>query len=75
MRSECEEGLGIRKKEDVNAAFLAKQNRNVLTQPNNIWVRMVKAKYLKNDADNFLSPKSCRCFNSLKEYPRQKIFN
>lgn len=42
----CDGGLGIRKTEEVNAAFLAKQGRKILTLPDNIWVKLVRAKYL-----------------------------
>lgn len=47
-------GLDIRRTEDMNATFLAKQSREVLAQPDNVWVRTIKAKYLNNNKDNFL---------------------
>lgn len=42
MLSECEEGLGIRKTDDINTVFLTKQDYKLLTQPENIWARLVK---------------------------------
>lgn len=54
MRPNYEGGLGIRKKKDINAIFLAKQGWKILIQPDNIWVKLVKAKYLKNNIHNFL---------------------
>lgn len=51
----CEEGLGIRKTEDVNTAFLTKQGWKILTQPVNIWVRLVKAKYFNKGNNSFLT--------------------
>lgn len=40
-----ERGLEIKKTGDINTAFL--------TQPDDIWVQLIKAKYLKNNM-NFL---------------------
>lgn len=40
--------------EDINGAFIYKQGWKVLNQPDNIWVRIIKVKYLENDKDNFL---------------------
>lgn len=34
--------LGIRKMEDINVVFLAKQGLKILIKPDNIWVRLVK---------------------------------
>lgn len=34
--------------EDTNATYLAKQGWKILTQPNNIWIQLMKAKYLIN---------------------------
>lgn len=53
FRPEYEGCLGIRI-EDANAAFLVKQGLKILTQPDNIWIRLVRAKYLKNDSYTFL---------------------
>lgn len=55
----CEGGLGIRKTEYINAVFLAKQGWNILTRPENIWVYIVKAKYLKTDGVSFFKTKKC----------------
>lgn len=41
-RPKCEDGLGIKKTEEVNAAFLAKQGWKVVAQPDNIWVKVIK---------------------------------
>lgn len=49
-RVRCEGTLGIRKK--CLCGFLAKENWKLLTQPNNISVRL-RAKYLENDYYNF----------------------
>lgn len=38
---------GIRKFENINVTLLAKLGREVLTNPKNIWFRVVKTKYLK----------------------------
>lgn len=46
--------LGIKKTNNVNATSLAKQRMEVLTQPDNIWVKLINSKYLKNSRD-FLS--------------------
>lgn len=37
--------------------FLAKRDWKILTQPDNIWVRIVKARYLKNGYSDFLTTK------------------
>lgn len=52
----CEGGLGFRKTVDVNPSLLAKLVWKVLTDPNNIWVRVVPRKFLKNG--NFLDVKN-----------------
>lgn len=54
LKPRSEGGVGIIKKDDVNATFIAKQGWKILTQLDNIWVRIVKAKYLKNNVDMFL---------------------
>lgn len=46
-RPNCEGGLGIRKFLDVNAANLAKLGWKVLKEVDNLWVRVVTAKYLR----------------------------
>lgn len=46
-RHKCQGGLGISKTEDTNVVFLAKQGWKILSQPDNIWVKVVKSKYLK----------------------------
>lgn len=46
-------GLGIRRTEDANVSFLAKQGWKVLTRPGNIWVKLVRAKYLNNSSSTF----------------------
>jgi len=38
-------GLGLRKTAAVNTAFLAKLGWKVLTQPDNVWVQQMRAKY------------------------------
>lgn len=45
----CEGGLGIRKTEYVNAAFLGNKVIKFLL----IWIKLIKAKYLKNNLDFF----------------------
>lgn len=42
-------GLGIRKNAHFNNACLAKLVWKVLTEDNNLWVQIVKNKYLKNE--------------------------
>lgn len=42
----CEGGLGIRKVQDVNMVLSAKLGWKVVKDPNNLWVRVVFAKYL-----------------------------
>lgn len=49
-RTKCEGGLGIRRTEDINAAFLPKQGWKILMKPDNIWVKLVNAKYLNNSS-------------------------
>lgn len=44
-RPKCEGDLGIRKYQYINAAKLAKLGWKVLTNPENLWVQMVSAKY------------------------------
>lgn len=41
-----ETGLGIQKTKDVNAPFLTIQGWKVLAQANNIWIQIIKAKYI-----------------------------
>jgi len=38
-------GLGLRKTGVVNTAFLAKLSWKFLTQPDNLWVKQMRAKY------------------------------
>lgn len=42
----CEGGLGLRLMQEVN---MAKLTRKMLTQPDFLWVKLLKAKYLKNE--------------------------
>lgn len=51
-KPKCEGGLGIRKFQDVNAAIIVKLRWKVLKDPDNLWVRVVSAKYLTRN--NFL---------------------
>lgn len=44
-RPKCEQGLGIRKTEDADNAFLAKKDWKTLTQPNNL-DKLMKANIL-----------------------------
>lgn len=46
-RPKWEGGLGVRKTEDVDTAFLAKQGWKILKQPDNVWVQLMNQKYLK----------------------------
>lgn len=55
-RPKSEDGLNIRT-EDINSAFLAKEGWKILTQADNNWVRIVTAKHLNNNKDNFLTSK------------------
>lgn len=45
-RPKCEAGLQIRKLQDVNAKLLAKLSWKLLTDPENIWIKVVSAEYL-----------------------------
>lgn len=54
-RLKCEEGLGIRKIQDINATLLAKLRWKVLTDLDNIWVKVVSVKNLTKG--NFLEVK------------------
>lgn len=49
----CEGGFRDKKNLNLNAAYLAKLGWKVLTQPNNLWVQLVTAKYLDNNSHNF----------------------
>lgn len=42
----CEDSLGVRKTDDTNAVLLSKHDWEILNQPDNIWLRIVKSKYL-----------------------------
>lgn len=55
-------------------AFLTKQGQKVLAQPFNIfWVSIVKAKYFKNDVDNFFSTKKTSATSTAwKSIPGQR---
>ncbi|XP_019150780.1 PREDICTED: uncharacterized protein LOC109147628 [Ipomoea nil] len=46
-------GLGLRKAQDFNMAFLTKMAGHVLTHPDKLWVKIMKEKYVKNG--NFFS--------------------
>lgn len=54
-RTKGEDGLSIRKVQDVNAALFAKLGWEVLTELNDLWVKVVLPKYLTKD--NFLEAK------------------
>lgn len=61
-RPKCESRLGIRRTQDVNAAFIAKLGWKIITGPDNLWTRVVSAKYLgKGD---FLQ--ICKNFQNLE---------
>lgn len=51
----CKKGLGIKKIQDVSAVLSAKLGRNVITDLDNILVKVFYAKYLTKD--NFLEAK------------------
>ena len=40
-------GIGLRKIEPLNKAYLAKLGWKVFTENNNLWVRLIKDKYLR----------------------------
>lgn len=44
-------GVEYWKKEEASAVFLAKQDWKILTQPNYIWLTVMRAKDLKNSKD------------------------
>lgn len=48
-RVKSEGRLGVKKTKDAHIAFLAKQGQKVLNQQDNIWVQLIKAKYLKKN--------------------------
>ena len=49
-RPKSEEGLGIRKNDDVNKASIAKLGWRILTDNDSrLWVRIMRDKYFKND--------------------------
>lgn len=58
MLPKYEGGLGIHKTEYTSMGFLAKQGWKILTQPDNIWVTLVQAKYLKSNSLYFLRAKN-----------------
>lgn len=55
-------GISTKKTEDVNTTFPAKQCWNIITQSDNISVKLIEAKYLKNSM-NFLSCNKHNCFH------------
>lgn len=61
-QSVCEEkacgGLGIKNLKDHNSALLAKVGWNVMKKPEALWVKVVKAKYLKEGSLLDCKPKS-----------------
>lgn len=65
-RLKCEGGLGIQKVQDTNASLLAKLGRKVITEPNNIWVQVVSAKYLSKV--NFLDTKKNANASTMWKY-------
>lgn len=48
-------GLGLRKMEDINAASIAKLGWKILTDKKNLWVKLMREKYLKHT--NFFEAK------------------
>ncbi|XP_056697886.1 uncharacterized protein [Spinacia oleracea] len=48
-------GLGLRKTEAVNSAFLVKLGWKVITDHNNLWVREIHAKYLHLTVNHFIN--------------------
>ena len=48
-RSKSNGGLNIRKSEIMNKALQMKLIWKILTEPENIWVNIIKQKYLKHD--------------------------
>lgn len=80
FRSKCEGVIGIRKTEDTDAAFLAKQGWKIWTQSYNIWVGLVKAKYLKKNTIDFLKvnnlirhPMLAKAFYVIEIYSRKVL--
>lgn len=58
--------MGIRKVQDVNVALFAKLGWKVSTNPNNLLVKVVPAKYLTGD--DFLEAKELANFSPLWKY-------
>lgn len=54
-RPKWEDGLGIKKYQNINAANLTKLKWKVLTKPEIVWIQVVSAKYLSNN--NFMDVK------------------
>ena len=48
-RPTFEGGLGIKKKEDVNRASIAKPSCRILTCNNSFWAKIMRDKYVKNE--------------------------
>jgi len=51
-------GLGLRKAEAINKAFQCKLAWKIFTEEESIWVRIMRAKYLKQNAFLSCLPKS-----------------
>lgn len=59
-----QKGSGIRNSPDINAAMLEKLSWNILTDPDNIWIRVVSAKYFVKK--NFLEIKKMQSFINME---------
>lgn len=66
LRPKCEGGLGIRKTQDVNAALLVKLGWKIIKEPDNLWTKVVSAKYLTKE--DFLDVKKSATASRIWKY-------
>ena len=66
----CERGLGFRNIWDFNLAMLEKEGWKLLTNPNSLVARLLKAKYFKKLVPfNLIGPQSKLCLDKNLELP------
>lgn len=66
QRLKYEGWVGIREMEIINATYLIKHGSKIQTKLIDIWLKLVKARYFKNNNQNFLQKKDKLTLQCMK---------